>query len=85
MDNVHLPVVTEEEVLQELTFLECVVLSPSLYILIPVFYSILVNCDVLEYTATITSILINLYQKEYGDEEEQQLVDTTRSYNSIEQ
>ena len=51
MDNVHLTVVTEEEVLQELTFLECVVLSSSLYMLIPVFYLILVNCDVLEYTA----------------------------------
>ena len=36
-------VVTEEEILQMLTFLECVVLSLSLYMLIQLFSSVSVN------------------------------------------
>ena len=39
----RLAAVTEAEILQMLTFLECVVLPPSLYMLIRLFYSILVS------------------------------------------
>ena len=39
----RLATVTEAEILQMLTFLECVVLPPSLYMPIRLFYSILVN------------------------------------------
>ena len=41
--NSRVAVVTGEEILQMLTFLECVVLSPNLYVLIQYVSSILVN------------------------------------------
>ena len=43
--NSRFAVVTEEEILQMRTFLECVVLSPKLYMLIQLSSSISVNCD----------------------------------------
>ena len=45
MDGVNYPIaiVTEKEILQMLTFLECVVLSPSLLMLIRLFSLISVN------------------------------------------
>ena len=41
--NFHFAIVTEEEILQLLTCLECTVLLPSLYVLTPLFSSIMVN------------------------------------------
>ena len=41
--NFRSSVVTEKEILQMLTFLECVVMSPSLYMLINLFPSVSVN------------------------------------------
>ena len=41
--NFHFAIVTEEEILQLLTCLECAVLLPSLYVLTPLFSSIMVN------------------------------------------
>ena len=43
--NFRFAVVTKGEILQMLTFLECVVLSPRSYMLIQLFSSISVNSD----------------------------------------
>ena len=58
MANVNSPfaVVIEEKILQILTFPECVVLSPSLYMLILVFSSISVNSAFQNVLQLFTSI-----------------------------
>ena len=56
----RLAVVPEEEIVQMLTFLECVVLSPSLYVIIQLFSSILRSIVALKILPIFTSISENL-------------------------